>query len=195
MNVYFDNNVLHKLVDAGIDPVAALACSEFTIAVTPDLATEYQQGIQGGSATAAEKELCQRLLTAATERGIFGFAAADGSSGGYSGFDYGVFADDRMIQALQSVKITERPGKEIPKNRTDAFLVALAQGAVVITNNFNDSHFKRAKAAGAHVYSWTEIISGQAAPSDIARRLSALLLGSVTPANASGAQAQPARLD
>ncbi|WP_244130019.1 hypothetical protein [Burkholderia sp. BCC0097] len=88
MNIYLDNNTLANLVQAGIDPVAALADSEFTLAVTPDLATEYQQGIQSDNTTAAEKELCRRLLAAATERGIFGFAG-DGSSNGYSGFDHG----------------------------------------------------------------------------------------------------------
>ncbi|MCA7955355.1 hypothetical protein LGM43_34395 [Burkholderia seminalis] len=89
MHGYFDNNTLADLVQAGVDPVAALTDSEFTLAVTPDLAMEYQQGIQSGNTTAAEKDLCRRLLAAATERGIFGFAGPDGSSNGYSGFNHG----------------------------------------------------------------------------------------------------------
>ncbi|WP_175665864.1 hypothetical protein ACN9MG_16305 [Burkholderia ambifaria] len=175
MNVYFDNNTLANLVQARIDPVAALAGSEFTLAMTPDLATEYQQGIQSGNTTTAEKDLCRQLLVAATERGIFGFAGPDGSSNGYSGFDHGYWADEGTFQTLQSIKVTERPGKAIPKNRTDAFLVALSEGAVVITNNLNDSHFKRARAAGRHVYTWPEVSGAVEAPSETARRLSTLL--------------------
>ncbi|WP_081076102.1 hypothetical protein [Burkholderia cepacia] len=178
MNVYFDNNTLANLVQAGIDPVAALADSEFTLAVTPDLSTEYRQGIQSDNTTAAEKDLCRRLLAAPTERGIFGFAGPDGSSNGYSGFDHGYWADEGTIQTLQSVKVTERPGKQIPKNRTDAFLVALSEGAVVITNNVNDSHFKRARAAGRQVYTWSEISGAVEAPSETARRLSTFLVPS-----------------
>nr|WP_249173197.1 hypothetical protein [Burkholderia vietnamiensis] len=165
-----------NLAQAGVDPVAALTGSEFTLAVTPDLATEYQQGIQSGNTTAAEKDLCRRLLAAATERGIFGFAGPDGSSNGYSGFDHGSWADEGTVQTLQSIKVTERPGKAIPKNRTDAFLVALSEGAVVITNNLNDSHFKHARAAGRHVYTWPEVSGAVEAPSETARRLSTLLV-------------------
>ncbi|KVM78161.1 hypothetical protein [Burkholderia stagnalis] len=174
MNVYFDNNTLANLAHAGIDPVAALANSEFTLAVTPDLATEYRQGIQSDNATAAEKDLCRRLLAAATERGIFGFAGPDGSGNGYSGFDHGYWADEGTIQTLQSVKVTERPGKVIPKNRTDAFLVALAAGAVVITND-TGKHFQRARENGHHVYSWAELVNADNAPSAIANRLGKLL--------------------
>ncbi|NIF69592.1 hypothetical protein F3J16_05200 [Burkholderia sp. Ap-962] len=175
MNVYFDNNTLANLAQAGIDPATALAGSEFTLAVTPDLTIEYQQGIQSNNATTTEKDLCRRLLAAAPERGIFGFAGPDGSSNGYSGFDHGYWADEGTVQTLQSIKVTERPCKAIPKNRTDAFLVALSAGAVVITNNLNDSHFKRARAAGRHVYTWPEASGAVKAPSETARRLSTLL--------------------
>ncbi|KVT57340.1 hypothetical protein WK56_02925 [Burkholderia ubonensis] len=174
MNVYFDNNTLANLAQAGIDPVAALADSEFTLVVTPDLATEYQQGIQSDNATTAEKALCRRLLAAAPERGVFGFAGTDGSSGGYSGFDHGYWADEGTIQKLQSVKVTERPGKAIPKNRTDAFLVALAAGAVIITND-TGKHFQHAREKGMHVYSWAELVEVDNAPSTIAHRLGVLL--------------------
>lgn len=175
MNIYFDNNTLPDMARTGIDPGAALAGSEFVISVTPDLATEYQQAIDHESVPPAEKELCKRLLAAATERGIFGFAEAGGNGGGYSGFGHGYWATDSMSKTLQSIKVTERPGKAIPKNRTDAFLAALAEGAVVITNNLNDSHFKRARAAGHHVYSWAEII-GDDHVSDLAIRLRTLLV-------------------
>ncbi|UVE64778.1 hypothetical protein L2Y90_13060 [Burkholderia pyrrocinia] len=174
MNVYFDNNTLANLAQAGIDPVAALAGSEFTLAVTPDLATEYKQGIDSDNTIAAEKDLCRRLLAAATERGIFGFAGPDGSSNGYSGFNHGYWADESTIQTLQSVKVTERPGKAIPKNRTDAFLAALAAGAVIITND-TGKHFQRAREQGRHVYSWTELVDVDNAPSAIAHRLGTLL--------------------
>ncbi|MFM0399667.1 hypothetical protein PQR37_10400 [Paraburkholderia nemoris] len=175
MNVYFDNNTLPDLVRAGVDPISALMGSEFIISVTPDLATEYQQAIDHQAVQPAEKELCQRLLTAATERGIFGFAEAGSNGGGYSGFGHGYWATDSMSKTLQSIKVTERPGKAIPKNRTDAFLAALAEGAVVITNNLNDSHFKQVRAAGHHVYSWAEII-GDDDVSDLAIRLRTLLV-------------------
>ena len=174
MNVYFDNNTLADLARAGIDPATALADSEFTLAVTPDLATEYQQGIQSGNTTEAEKDLCRRLLAAATERGIFGFAGPDGSSNGYSGFDHGYWADEGTVQTLQSIKVTERPGKAIPKNRTDAFLVALAAGAVVITND-TGKHFRLAREKGHHVYSWAELVDVGNAPTVIARHLGTLL--------------------
>ncbi|ABB09302.1 hypothetical protein [Burkholderia lata] len=174
MNIYFDNNTLTNLAQAGIDPVAALAHSEFSLAVTPDLATEYQQGVDSDNTTAAEKDLCRRLLAAAPERGIFGFAGPDGSSGGYSGFDHGYWADEGTIGTLQSVKVTERPGKAIPKNRTDAFLVALAADAVVVTND-TGKHFRLARKSGHHVYSWAELVDVGNAPTVIARRLVALL--------------------
>ncbi|MCA8094432.1 hypothetical protein LGM65_26760 [Burkholderia anthina] len=174
MNVYFDNNTLANLAQAGVDPVAALAGSEFTLAVTPDLATEYRQGIDSDNATVAEKDLCRRLLAAATERGIFGFAGPDGSSNGYSGFNHGYWADEGTVQTLQSIKVTERPGKAIPKNRTDAFLVALAAGAVVITND-TGKHFRHARENGHHVYSWAELVDVDNAPSAIANRLGTLL--------------------
>jgi hypothetical protein len=175
MNIYFDNNTLADLVRADIDPVTALLGSEFVISVTPDLATEYQQAIDHTEVESAEKELCRRLLAAATEKGIFGFAEAGGA---YSGFGNGMFASDRTTGILQSISMPDRAGKPIPKNRTDAFLAVLAEGAVVITNNLNDSHFKRVRTAGHHVYSWIEIVSGPAAPSDVARQLSSLLLRS-----------------
>ncbi|MDF3098898.1 hypothetical protein SB394_16680 [Burkholderia sp. BCCIQ04A] len=174
MNIYFDNNTLANLVQAGIDPVAALADSEFTLAVTPDLATEYQQGIQSDNTTVAEKDLCRRLLAAATERGIFGFAGPDGSSNGYSGFDHGYWADEGTVQTLQSIKVTERPGKAIPKNRTDAFLVALAAGAIVITND-TGKHFRLAREKGHHVYSWAELVDVGNIRSTITHRLGVLL--------------------
>ncbi|WP_334044362.1 hypothetical protein [Burkholderia ambifaria] len=163
-----------NLVQAGIDPITALANSEFAISVTPDLATEYQQGIDSDNTTAAEKDLCRRLLAAAPERGIFGFAGPDGSSGGHSGFDHGYWADEGAIETLQSVKVTERPGKAIPKNRTDAFLVALAGGAVVVTND-TGKHFRLAREKGHHVYSWAELVDVGNPTTVIARRLGLLL--------------------
>jgi hypothetical protein len=43
----------------------------------------------------------------------------------------------------------------------------------VITNNLDDSRFRR---AGHHIYLWGEIASGgPAAPSDVARRIGVLL--------------------
>lgn len=171
MNIYFDNNTLPNLVRAGVDPVASLHGSEFVISVTPDLATEYRQAIENDRVPETEKELCRRLLAAATERGIFGFAEAGGA---YSGFDHGIWATNSTIETIRSIPITERPGKEIPKNRTDAFLVALADGAMVITND-TGSHFIRARTVGHYVCSCAEIIEGGEAPSDLARGLGTLL--------------------
>ena len=173
MNVYFDNNTLPNLVRADIDPIAALGGSEFVISVTPDLATEYRQAVQNDRVSQAEKELCRRLLVASSERGIFGFAEAGGA---YSGFDHGVWATNSTVETLRSIPITERPGKKIPKNRTDAFLVALAEGAVVITND-TGSHFTRSQANGHHVYSWAVIVGDVHSSSAVARRLHTLLIG------------------
>jgi hypothetical protein len=171
VNIYFDNNTLAEMVQAGINPIAALATSEYVVSVTPDLASEYQQAIASERVSVAEKDLCRQLLAAATERGIFGF---DEAGRGYSGFDFGVWASDGMTETLRSIKVTDRPGKAIPKNRTDAFLVALAEGAVIITNDAG-RHFKQARSAGQHVYSWSEISLGSAAPSEVARQIGALL--------------------
>lgn len=170
MNLYIDNNVVPDLLGASVDPVMAVAGSEFVLSVTPDLAQEYRQAIESERVPLVEKELCRALLAAVTERGIFGFAEAGGA---YSGFDHGVWATKEMVETIRSTKITPRSGKVIPKNRTDAFLAALSQGAVVITND-TGGHFKRAKAAGQHVYSWSEIYDIGEAPSDLARRLGAL---------------------
>ena len=171
MNIYFDNNTLAEMVRAGINPIAALASSKYVVSVTPDLASEYQQAIASERVSAAEKDLCHQLLAAATERGIFGF---DEAGRGHSGFDFGVWGSDGLTETVRSIKITDRPGKVIPKNRTDAFLVALAEGAVVITND-TGRHFRQARSAGQHVYSWSEISSESAAPSEVARQIRALL--------------------
>ena len=171
MNLYFDNNVLPDLIRAGVNPVAAVAGSEFVLSVTPDLAEEYRQAIENERVPVAEKELCRALLIAATECGIFGFAEAGGA---YSGFNHGMWATNEMVEMIRSTKITPRAGKVIPKNRTDAFLAALSQGAVVVTND-TGGHYKRAKAAGLHVYSWSEIYAEEKAPSDLARKLRTLL--------------------
>ncbi|MFL9965976.1 hypothetical protein PQR02_34155 [Paraburkholderia sediminicola] len=170
MNLYFDNNVLPDLIRAGINPVVAVAGSEFVLSVTLDLAEEYLQAIENERVPLAEKRLCRALLVAATERGIFGFAEAGGA---YSGFDHGMWATEEMGETIRSTNIPHRAGKVIPKNRTDAFLAALSQGAVVVTND-TGSHYKRAKAAGQHVYSWSEIYDVEKAPSDLARKLRAL---------------------
>ena len=174
MNIYFDNNTISDLVKSGIDPVSALASSEFVVSVTPDLATEYRQAInheKPEQVSPAERELCRRLLTAATERGIFGFAEA---GSGYSGLDYGVWASDGMIETIQAAPITSRPSKEIPKNRTDAFLAALSDGAIVITND-TGSHFNHARAAGQHVYSLMDVVNSASTASDIMLKLGRLL--------------------
>jgi len=170
MNLYFDNNVLPDLVQANVNPVMAVAGSEFVLSVTPDLAEEYRQAIEHDWVPQAEKKLCLALLEAVTERGIFGFAEAGGA---YSGFDHGMWATKEMAEFIRSTKITPRPGKVIPKNRTDAFLAALSQGSVVVTND-TGAHYRRAKAAGQHVYSWAEVYEVRKAPSEFARKLAAL---------------------
>ena len=167
MNLYLDNNILPDLVQVGVNPVMALAGSEFILSVTPDLAEEYRQAIESEKVPLAERELCQALLVAAKERGILGFAEAGGA---YSGFDHGLLATQEMTDILRSTRITPRPGRRIPKNRTDAFLAALSQGAIVITND-TGSHYKRARAAGHHVYSWSEVYDVERAPSEVARKL------------------------
>lgn len=170
MNLYFDNNVLPDLIRAGVNPVQAVVGSEFVLSVTPDLAEEYRQAIENERVPLAEKELCRALLVAATARGIFGFAEAGGA---YSGFGQGMLATKEMVETIQSTNIQPRAGKAIPKNRTDALLAALSQGAVVVTND-TGKHYKRAKTAGQYVYSWSEIYAIDQAPSDIVRKLQAL---------------------
>jgi len=173
MLCYFDNNALPDLARAGVDPVAALTGSKYVVSVTPDLASEYRQAIANVRVPSGEKELCRRLLSAANPCGIFGFA--EGGSG-YSGFGCGSLATDAMVKTMQSINITERPGKEIPKNRTDAFLAALAESAVIVTND-RGLHFELARAAGHHVYSWAEIADATKAPSEVALDLGRLLTG------------------
>lgn len=172
MHIYFDNNVLVELVTAGVDPVASLLGTEFMIAVTPDLSTEYQQAIESEKVDDAERDLCRRLLSASREIGIFGFGEA---RSGYSGFDHGMFATAETITTVAGIPITARLGKPIPKNRTDAFLVALASGAVVITND-TGAHWNRARAAGHNVFTWAEVSGCATAPSELAVRLSKLLM-------------------
>lgn len=166
-------NVLPDMIRAEVNPVVALAGSDFVLSITPDLAEEYRQAIANERVPCTEKELCQALLFATIERGIFGFAEAGPA---YSGFGHGMWATKEMVETILSTKITLRPGKVIPKNRTDSFLAALSQGAVVITND-TGGHYKRAKAAGQHVYSWSEIYDVESAPSEIVRKLSELLKG------------------
>ncbi|MFM0031169.1 hypothetical protein PQR70_33635 [Paraburkholderia madseniana] len=174
MFVYFDNNVLVDLVRSDVDPVSALAGSQFVIAVTPDLAAEYQQAIGNEKVSRAERELCVRLLSISVEAGIFGFGEA---GSGYSGFDHGGFASEEQIRLIASTPVSEKPGRAIPKHRTDAFLAALASGAIVVTND-TGGHWKRAKAAGYHVYRWAELSVPGAAPSELAASLTQALIRS-----------------
>ena len=146
------------------------------VSVTPDLAKEYQQAIDNEDVPSAEKDLCRRLLSTSAERGIFGFAEAGDS---YSGFNHGMLATEAMSKTIQSIKVTERPGKPLAKNLTDSFLVALANGAVIVTND-GGRHFRSAREDGKHVYSFSELVDFDSAPSDVARHLGRLLALQIT---------------
>jgi hypothetical protein len=173
MYVYFDNNVLPDLIRDRIDPVTSLAETEFVISVTPDLAAEYQQAIDNVKVPEDEKNLCSRLLRVAREVGIFGFDDA----GGCSGLDRGTFANSEQASIIAETPMVLRPGKAIPKNRTDAFLAALSLGAIVVTNDDTGSHWKRARSAAQHVYSWSDVRGNEADPLELASRLRLLVAG------------------
>ena len=59
--VMFDNSVTNRLAEAGIDPISALAGSEFVIAYTPDLKREYTDALNKESVGDAVKALIIKI--------------------------------------------------------------------------------------------------------------------------------------
>jgi len=76
--------------------------------------------------------------------GICGFGGPP-----FGGANEGYVASREQINALHSIPLKHRPGKEIPGNRTDSHLVALAEFALVLTADQRGSHWNKApKGAG-----------------------------------------------
>jgi hypothetical protein len=93
--------------------------------------------------------LLRRIIGFGILRGLFGFGGPP-----FSGFDEGLWATPEQDGTISAIKTKERPPKPIPKNRTDAHLVALAQDAIVITDNFRQSHWKLSpKGKGRVIFS------------------------------------------
>lgn len=149
--VIFDNMTIDLLADIGLDPIEDLRHSEFEIICTPDLREEYIQASENAKSSAA-RELAARMAKAARTSGIFGF---DGPP--FAGFDEGNFPSPEQEKILAAVRVKDRPGK-IPQNRTDSHLVALAEWALVVTNNTNDSHWKLAPSGRGRLIWWEEFL-------------------------------------
>jgi hypothetical protein len=137
--IFFDNCIVDLLADANVDVITACEQAGYEIGFTPDLKREYEQAAIHTGTSDATKALLGAILSHGRIVGIFGF---DGPP--FAGFDEGMFISDAQVSTLNSISTKDRGPDKIPKNRTDAHLVALADLCIVLTANKNDSHWKAA---------------------------------------------------
>jgi hypothetical protein len=153
IDVYFDSCSVDRFADEGFDPVRDLAGTEFQIVYTRDLVQEYQLASEQEKLPDTTKVLHRRVIESGNVRGLFGF---DGPP--FSGWDEGMWASPEQDQTIKAIKTKDRPQNPIPKNRTDAHLVALSQDAIVITDNFNQPHWKQGPKGKGRVIFWQDFL-------------------------------------
>jgi hypothetical protein len=133
--VIVDACAIDWLAAAGINPVLDLRDTEFELAYSPDLRTEYENGLD--HITDAAKIITRDILKEGKRYGFFGFGGAP-----CLGLDHGIFAAGDQYEAIDSIKVVENE-RGLPRKRTDAHLVALAKNAIVLTNNRKEGHWRR----------------------------------------------------
>jgi hypothetical protein len=167
VTLYIDSCAVNRFAEIDLDPIDDLEGTEFEFAYTPDLKAEYEQAI-------ARPDLCpkvRRLLTKLLGAGrFFGF---DGPP--FSGLDEGVWASRQQITVIDSITTTARAHKPIPKNRTDAHLVGMAQDEFVITDNFCDKHWHGPLSGQGRVIFWSKLKGALDQENNLAKAISKFL--------------------
>jgi hypothetical protein len=168
--IYIDSCALDRLVEFGIDPIVALDGTEFALAVTPDLMTEYKAVMEANGASPAVRALASRMLGATEMRGIFGF---DGPP--FSGFDEGIRASPEQIDLITNAHLGAPRSTGIPKHRTDVHLSALAQTDLVITDNQRESHWRKSPSGHGRLVLWDDLEAALKTHGALAKALRGIL--------------------
>jgi hypothetical protein len=152
MTVIIDNCAVDRFAERGINPVEELRGTEFSLAYTPDLKTEYEMALTNTAATSEQaKALIRSILLAGKLFGFFGFDGAP-----CLGFDQGVWASQDQCDVISSVGITAN-ARGLPRKRTDAHLVALSASAIVITANSKEAHWRQTLKGTGTVIQWGDL--------------------------------------
>jgi hypothetical protein len=150
-SVLFDSCIINRLAAMQADPIRDFEGTEFEVVCTPDLRLEYREAERRASDKDVQ-QLAGRFAVAAGDIGIFGF---DGPP--FLGFDEGTLASPEQIDVIASIPLgTQRP-TGIPAKRTDSHLVALAQIAIVVTDDNKGSHWKRAPNGTGCLVHWSTL--------------------------------------
>jgi hypothetical protein len=162
--VFFDNNVTDRFAEYRLNPVRAIEGTEFIAAYTPDLRVEYEAALRN-QATADRpllREILGDLLAKSLCLGVFGF---DGQP--FGGFDQGLWASKEQADLIESVPSADY-SNDRPRKRTDIHLVALAQHAIVVTDNSKEGHWRSAPPGLGVVLQWKTLLpllrAGQSLP-------------------------------
>jgi hypothetical protein len=144
--VVIDNCAVDRLAEFGVNPIKDFENTEFRLMYTPDLKLEYEQALTASARTSqSARTLVKQILATGNLIGFFGF---DG--GPCLGFDRGIWAGQEQCDVIASVKSKDN-ARGLPRKRTDAHLVALAQDAIVITANTNEAHWTRSPMGSGRV--------------------------------------------
>jgi hypothetical protein len=168
--VLIDNCVTDLLAEARVDPVKDLENTEFRIAYTPDLESEYRKALGFKKLPTEVRKLIETLLATGILFGFFGFSELnEKNKGPWAGFERGVWADKeqrdwicRETQAHEEGKARpecnemEDSESEMPRTRTDRHLIALAKHSIVITNGTKEGHWRRTLKGEGRVIQWGE---------------------------------------
>jgi hypothetical protein len=149
-SVLFDCCIIDRFAAMQADPIRDFVGTEFEVVCTPDLRLEYLEAERRASDKDVQ-QLAARFAVAAGDIGLFGF---DGPP--FLGFDEGTVASPEQIDVIKSTTLgPPRKATAIPKHRTDSHLVALAQNAIVVTDDNKGSHWKRAPNGTGCPVSWS----------------------------------------
>jgi hypothetical protein len=108
-----DNCATDEFAKSSFDLATALQETEFQLAYTPDLETEYVNALHPSAPTpAATRALIVKILAVGIKRAFFGF---DG--GAFLGWGEGLWAAADQIELVSSQPSQQRPGR--PRKRTD----------------------------------------------------------------------------
>ena len=130
VGLFIDSCAVNRLALINVDPTKELAGSEFRLAVTPDLESEYRQALGHVFVPPYVKSLIRRLLEHCERRGFFGWDEPT-----CAGLDDGYLESDEAMMAIAEVPARTRERNPLPSNRTDSHLIALAMTDLVITDD------------------------------------------------------------
>jgi hypothetical protein len=151
ITVIIDNCAVDRFAARGINPADHLRGTEFLLAYTPDLKTEYQAALANKSVPMLAKQIINSILATGKQTGFFGF---DG--GPFLGFDQGTWAGQEQMEVLEAAP-TKASSRDLPRKRTDVHLVALSAHAVVITDNTKEGHWRKSLAGTGAIIQWAHL--------------------------------------